>query len=187
MIKKRYLAMISILMMLGLSVSIFRYIETIKTEIVNAAQTIPNPGHSWASMESGTDSIQVTGKTITNLATPVTSTDAANKAYVDSVSAGGAYQSCYVGAGTSCATGFTLLASVSGTTGVYAYGGVCSGAPTPSPVVNTWQFGCCFTMGTTSVCPGLQYTGGLNYIALYGLGGPSTPSGSGTAIVACCK
>jgi len=85
MIKKRYLIMFIGLMMVGLSISVFQYMETMKTEIANAAQTIPNPGHSWASMESGPDSIQVTGRTITNLATPTASTDAVNKSYADSL------------------------------------------------------------------------------------------------------
>jgi len=51
--------------------------------IVFAVQTIPNPGHSWSQMETGPDSIQVSGRTITNLAAPSATTDAATKAYVD--------------------------------------------------------------------------------------------------------
>jgi len=52
--------------------------------IAFATQTIPNPGHSWAQMESGPASINVVGRMVTNLTTPTNGTDAANKAYVDS-------------------------------------------------------------------------------------------------------
>lgn len=117
--------MLVVLMMCGLSISVFQYMESIKTEIVNAAQTIPNPGHSWSSMETGPDSVQVNGKTITNLATPVASTDAANKAYVDSVSGGGTYSACYIlystSSSTACASGYTSIAHFYGGVGATAW------------------------------------------------------------------
>jgi hypothetical protein len=111
--KKRFLIMFLILVVIGLIISTYQYVETMKTDVASAAQTIPNPGHSWSSMESGPDSIQVTGKTITNLATPVASTDAVNKAYVDAAG-GGTYTACYVlssaSNGVACASGYTSIA-----------------------------------------------------------------------------
>ena len=83
--KKNQVIIISAVLLMGLFFSIHQYIETFKTQIVAAVQTVPNPGHSWAEMESGPDSIQVTGRTITNLAAPVASTDATNKEYVDNL------------------------------------------------------------------------------------------------------
>jgi hypothetical protein len=81
-----------------------------KTQIVAAVQTIPNPGHSWAEMESGPDSIQVTGRTITNLAAPVASTDATNKEYVDAAS------------GPACPTNYANLCTNGGGLS-FTYGG----------------------------------------------------------------
>ena len=84
--KKRYTIAVIALILIGLGFSAYQYVETMKTEIVSATQTVPANGHSWSQMESGPDSIQVTGRTITNLAAPVNLTDAANKTYVDAAS-----------------------------------------------------------------------------------------------------
>ncbi len=113
--KKRYTITIIALILIGLGFSVYQYIETMKTEIVSATQTIPNPGHSWAQMESGPDSIQVSGRTITNLAAPVASTDATNKDYVDAAGGTQTYTMCYAQkGGSACASGFTSLAHYTG-------------------------------------------------------------------------
>jgi len=87
--KKRYTIAVIALILIGLGFSAYQYVETMKTEIVSATQTVPANGHSWSQMESGPDSIQVTGRTITNLAAPVDLTDAANKTYIDAAGGGG--------------------------------------------------------------------------------------------------
>ncbi len=46
-------------MLLGFGLSIYQYSETFKTEIVSATSTVPNPGHTWASMECNSDSLCV--------------------------------------------------------------------------------------------------------------------------------
>jgi hypothetical protein len=110
--KKRFLIMFSVLVVIGLVISTYQYVETMKTDVVSAAQTIPNPGHSWSSMESGPDSIQVTGRTITNLDIPVNSSDAATKSYVDAAGSS-LYTSCYVlssaTSGLTCSSGYTTI------------------------------------------------------------------------------
>ncbi len=118
-IKKSYLITIIALILIGLGFSVYQYIETMKAGVASATQTIPNPGHSWAEMESGPDSIQVSGRTITNLAAPVASTDAANKTYVDAAGGTQTYTMCYVqNGGSACASGFTILSHFNGTSWV---------------------------------------------------------------------
>jgi hypothetical protein len=131
MIKKRFLIIFSVLIVIGLVLSAYQYVETMKADIVSAAQTIPNPGHSWSSMESGPASIQVNGQTITNLAIPVNLTDATNKAYVDAASSSyvPAFSTmCYMAystsAGVTCADGFTTLANYTNTTRTWTYGNI---------------------------------------------------------------
>ncbi|MDD4531702.1 MAG: hypothetical protein PHH21_03300 [Candidatus Pacebacteria bacterium] len=83
MIKKRHLVIIASCLLIGLAVSISQHVQTFKIDFASAASTKPAIGHSWDEMESDSDSIQVSGQTITNLANPVNSTDAVNKAYAD--------------------------------------------------------------------------------------------------------
>jgi len=83
--KKQRTIIISGVILLGLIVSVYQYIIVMMPELVGAADTKPAAGHSWSEMESDEDSIQVSGRTITNLAAPVASTDATNKEYVDNL------------------------------------------------------------------------------------------------------
>jgi len=83
---KKHLLAIILLISIAVVSSLYQYIRIMRMDIAAATQTIPNPGHSWSEMESGPDSIQVSGRTITNLAAPVNSADATNKAYVDASS-----------------------------------------------------------------------------------------------------
>jgi microcystin-dependent protein len=82
MTQKDFLVTFTGLLFLGLMFSIYQYV-VLKTDFANAASTKPANGHSWTEMESDSDSIQVSGQTITNLVSPVNSTDAVNKAYAD--------------------------------------------------------------------------------------------------------
>lgn len=84
MIQKRYLSIICFLV-IAFVFSTFQYVGMLKIDFAKAADTKPANGHSWSEMESDSDSIQVAGQTITNLATPTNSTDAVNKAYADSL------------------------------------------------------------------------------------------------------
>jgi hypothetical protein len=108
--KKHQIIIISALLLIGLFSTVYQYIVTFKEEIVAAVQTIPNPGHSWAEMESGPDSVQITGRTITNLAAPVALTDATNKEYVDAAS------------GPACPTNYANLCTNGGGLS-FTYGG----------------------------------------------------------------
>jgi len=84
--KKQKIIILSGVILLGLVASVYQYIAVMRAEMVGAADTKPAMGHSWSEMESDGDSIQVSGRTITNLAAPVNSTDATNKEYVDAAS-----------------------------------------------------------------------------------------------------
>ncbi|MFA5169354.1 MAG: hypothetical protein WC420_01215 [Candidatus Paceibacterota bacterium] len=134
-IQKRHWLIISLVLMFIIGAEVFQYEKILKEEIVAAVQTIPNNGHSWSQMESGPDSIQISGRTITNLAAPVNSTDATNKAYVDAASATPLYNSCYVivspTAGLNCDVAYTTLLSNPGSSswtgyGPFAFSGVSS-------------------------------------------------------------
>jgi microcystin-dependent protein len=81
--KKQKIVILSGVILLGLVASVYQYIAVMMPELVGAADTKPANGHSWSEMESDSDSVQVSGMTITNLAAPVNSTDAVNKAYAD--------------------------------------------------------------------------------------------------------
>jgi len=183
--KKIYtIAIVSFLVIASLGISIYQYISTTKADLANAASTKPANGHSWAEMEADSDSIQVTGQTITNLAAPVNASDAVPKSYVDA--AGGAYSTCYTAATTSCASGFTMVAS--NLSGVYSFGGVCAGTPTPTPAV-AWSHACWFTMGSVVIAPAFYGNSSSNahlYMSI-----PGTPQFSGVGPVAngvfCCK
>jgi len=109
-IQKRYLRIIFLIIVSIIGVEVVQYGAILKDGIVAAVQTIPNPGHSWAEMESGPDSIQVTGRTITNLSAPIASTDATNKEYVDAAS------------GSACPTNYANLCSEGGGL-AFTYGG----------------------------------------------------------------
>lgn len=108
--KKHQIVTIVFLVITALVSSIYQYVSIMKTEVAGATQTIPNPGHSWSQMESGPDSIQVSGRTITNLAAPVNSTDATNKAYVDAASG----SSCPDNYGNLCLNGGGLSFTYNG-------------------------------------------------------------------------
>lgn len=108
--KKHQITIIFFLVIAALASSVYQYIAIMKTEVAGATQTIPSPGHSWSQMESGPDSIQVSGRTITNLAAPVNSTDASNKAYVDAASG----SSCVDNYGNLCLNGGGLSFTYNG-------------------------------------------------------------------------
>ena len=55
---------ILIVLLLGFGFSIYQYSETFKTEIVSATSTVPNPGHTWASMECNSDSLCLVGNNL---------------------------------------------------------------------------------------------------------------------------
>lgn len=57
MVKKRYLLTLSVLILFAFVFSVYQYVGTMRTEIASAANTKPNPGHSWSEMESDSDSI----------------------------------------------------------------------------------------------------------------------------------
>lgn len=78
--KKNYTIAISFLVIIALAVSVNQYINVLS---INAAGAVPNPGHLWSEMQSDSNTIQVSGQKITNLATPTVATDAVNKAYAD--------------------------------------------------------------------------------------------------------
>lgn len=85
MIKKRYLVTLGCFFAIILTLSVYQYWGALNIKLAKAADTKPANGHSWIEMESDLDSIQVTGQTITNLASPVNPTDAVNKTYADSL------------------------------------------------------------------------------------------------------
>jgi len=108
--KKQKIVILSGVILLGLVASVYQYIAVMMPELVGAADTKPANGHSWSEMESDSDSIQVLGRTITNLAAPVASTDATNKEYVDAAGGMVTYSTCYIVLSSTCASGFTNLA-----------------------------------------------------------------------------
>ncbi|MFA5086393.1 MAG: hypothetical protein WC468_02280 [Candidatus Paceibacterota bacterium] len=178
--KKSYLFSILFLIFLTIGSCIYQYVETFKTEITAATQTIPNPGHSWSQMESGPDSIQVSGRTITNLAAPVNSTDATNKAYVDAASGA----SCPSNYGNLCMNGGGLSFAYNGKT-MYidafprAAAWVTSGSPTGQalawqmcgaigarlPTLTEWQAACSALGGPNG--NGMTTFGGANHSSRY--------------------
>lgn len=179
--KKRYLVMFTALMVVGLSISIYQYAQTMKTEFANAAVTKPANGHSWTEMESDADSIQVSGQTITNLAVPVNPTDAVNKAYADTASGGGTYSACYIlsaaSSGVTCAAGYTsilhhygsstpwVIDSVNGATNALAYMITVGGSllkVSVSYCYNTYNQTDCTTTWQTS-SSGILVPGGWTY------------------------
>lgn len=175
---KKHQIVISALLLIGLFSTVYQYIVTFKEEIVAAVQTIPNPGHLWAEMESGPDSIQVTGRTITNLTAPVASTDATNKEYVDAAGGGGCYN---VWGANTCASGYTAV--YTGTSGTFT-GGVTG----YNSAVNEWYSssggGVLCIIGGASNTAAITNLGG-------GVTGPYTFGGSnnvgGVSCALCCK
>jgi hypothetical protein len=111
--KKQKIIILSGVILLGLVASVYQYITVMRAEMVGAADTKPSNGHSWSEMESDSDSIQVLGRTITNLAAPVASTDATNKAYVDAASGDPACPTNYANL---CSNGGGLAFTYSGHT-----------------------------------------------------------------------
>jgi len=55
--KKNYLFIISIIIFLGLTFSIYQYYNAFKTEGVLATSVTPNPGHAWSQMECNSDTL----------------------------------------------------------------------------------------------------------------------------------
>ena len=108
--KKNYIITALFLVVLTVASSVGQYVTIMRAELVGAADTKPAIGHSWSEMESDSDSIQVSGRTITNLAAPVNSTDATNKEYVDAAS------------GPSCPDNYANLCSNGGGLS-FTYGG----------------------------------------------------------------
>jgi len=124
-IQKRHWIIIFSVIAFIVGIEVLQYGRTLRENIVAAVQTIPNPGHSWAEMESGPDSIQVSGRTITNLTAPVASTDATNKEYVDAASSGGTFEHCYIirnkTTAATCAIGYTAVARGETSQGSWAF------------------------------------------------------------------
>ena len=104
--KKRIYIISSTLLLIGLFSGLVQYVGMFDALYAAAV----NPGHSWSQMESGPDSIQVKGRTITNLSAPIASTDATNKEYVDAAS------------GSACPTNYANLCSEGGGL-AFTYGG----------------------------------------------------------------
>jgi len=111
-IQKRYWFIIFSVITFVVGMEVLQYGRTLRGDIVAAVQTIPNPGHSWAEMESDPDSIQVSGRTITNLTAPINSTDATNKEYVDAASG----SACPANYGNLCSNGGGLAFTYGGKT-----------------------------------------------------------------------
>jgi hypothetical protein len=195
--QKRHWAIIFSLIVFFVGIEIFQYGRTFKENIVAAVQTIPNPGHSWAEMESGPDSIQVLGRTITNLAAPVASTDATNKAYVDASEGSSTYAECYVLVNAStCLSGWTAVATFSSSTLMWSFGGVLAGFPSGSGEYvmmgvggsqQAFYFSCYHTggdQGAGSACTN-DYGGAL--FVYPGLDSAFVTSSPVKPIVLCCK
>ena len=178
--KKIHIFTIAFFAIFGLVFSVYQYMDTLKTDLVNAADTKPINGHSWAEMESDADSIQVSGRTITNLAAPVAATDATNKEYVDAAS------------GPACPTNYANLCTNGGGL-AFTYGGrtmyidafprssawYTSGSPTGQslawqmcgaigarlPTLVEWQAACTALSGPNG--NGTTQFGGLNIATRY--------------------
>ncbi len=123
-IDKTILVTLSFLIVL-VGVELYQYSQTNKIYPISASSTIPNPGHTWSSMECSSDSlcinttnnyvgigtdspssklevggnIKLSGVSptykITNVAAPTSESDVATKQYVDAASST-QYTSCYV-------------------------------------------------------------------------------------------
>ena len=55
---KKYL-IVFLVLFLGLSFSTYQYFQILKADLASATSTIPNPGHTWSSMECNSDSLCV--------------------------------------------------------------------------------------------------------------------------------
>ena len=178
--KKIHIFTISFFAILGLVFSVYQYMDTLKTDLVNAADTKPNPGHSWSEIESDADSIQVSGRTITNLAAPVSATDATNKEYVDAASG----PACPTNYGNLCSNGGGLAFTYGGHTmyidafprsaAFYASGSptgqslawqMCGAIGARLPTLAEWQAACTALSGPNG--NGTTTFGGLNIATRY--------------------
>ena len=179
--KKIYtIAIVSFLVLISLGISIYQYVATTKADLANAASTKPANGHSWAEMEADSDSIQVNGQKITNLALPTSDADAATKAYVDAAGSGGTYSACYVlysaTSGVSCAAGYTSIAHNFGNSAGWV-------VDTADGATNPYAF--LLTVGGSLVTASFSYchyshgmTDCLNYLGGSNAGGLACSSGS---------
>ncbi|MFA5714122.1 MAG: hypothetical protein WC998_00060 [Candidatus Paceibacterota bacterium] len=135
--KKNYL-IISLLLIAALVIGACQYYGALNMELVSAG-TKPANGHLWSEMESGSDSIQVSSRMITNLTAPINPTDVTNKQYVDAAGGLVTYSSCYIinkkVAGLTCTTGYIALASFSTSTCCWSFHSSLGGGSNNSYVV----------------------------------------------------
>jgi len=178
--KKNHIFTISFFVILGLVFSVYQHMDTLKIDLVNAADTKPANGHSWFEMESDADSIQVSGRTITNLAAPVAATDAANKEYVDAASG----PACPTNYANLCTNGGGLAFTYSGRTmyidafprssawhtsgspaGQSLAWQICGAIGARLPTLAEWQAACTALNGPNG--NGMTQFGGLNIATRY--------------------
>lgn len=99
---------IACLLLVGLGITV--------VQLAMANPAIPNPGHGTSELEGDGD-LNMNSNKITNLATPIASTDASTMAYVDAQAGGGGYSECYgasVAGTVSCDAGYDKVISCQG-------------------------------------------------------------------------